>query len=244
MKHFFRNNILAGVLVTVPFALTLFVLFKLGSWIIGLVSAAPNRFIGSLLDQLNPLVSQTIIFAIGLVGTLLIVLIVGAVAKNFLGKKLVGFGEYLIIKIPLARTIYIATKQVIETLFMGSGMRNLKRVAMFEYPRKGIYSIGFITSTIEDGNHHNQSGRKLVSIFVPTTPNPTSGYLVMVPEDKLTKLDMPVADGIRFIISLGSVAPDFAPDSMQLPPEAAAALTASTNPAPDQPTSSSVDLSP
>jgi len=203
MKHFFRNNILAGVLVTVPFALTLLVLFKLGSWIIGLVSAAPNRFIGSLLDQLNPLVSQTIVFTIGLVGTLLIVLIVGAVAKNFLGKKLVGFGEDLITKIPLARTIYIATKQVIETLFMGSGMRNLKRVAMFEYPRKGIYSIGFITSTIEDGNHHNQSGRKLVSIFLPTTPNPTSGYYIMLPEEDIKELSISVEDAFRIIMSAG-----------------------------------------
>jgi uncharacterized membrane protein len=116
MKHFysfFRGNILAGVLVTVPFALTIFVLFKLGSWIIGLVSAAPNRFIGSLLDQLNPLVSQTILFVIGLVGTLLIVLVIGAIARNILGRKLVEFGEYLINKIPLARTIYTATKQII-----------------------------------------------------------------------------------------------------------------------------------
>jgi len=200
---FFKNNILAGVLVTVPFALTLFVLFKLGSWIIGLVSAAPNRFIGSLLDQLNPFVSQTIIFAIGLVGTLLIVLIIGALARNFLGKKLVGFGEYLINKIPLARTIYIATKQIIETLMGGGGMKNLKRVAMIEYPRKGIYSIGFVTSTIEDGQHHNQSGRKLVSIFVPTTPNPTSGYYIMLPEEDIKELSISVEDAFRIIMSAG-----------------------------------------
>jgi len=203
LYSFFRNNILAGVLVTVPFALTLLVLFKLGSWIIGLVSAAPNRFIGSLLDQLNPLVSQTIIFAIGLVGTLLIVLIIGAIAKNFLGRKFVAFGEYLIIKIPLARTIYIATKQVIETLFMGSGMKDLKRVAMFEYPRKGIYSIGFITSTIEDGSHHNKSGQRLVSIFVPTTPNPTSGYYIMLPEQDIKELSISVEDAFRIIMSAG-----------------------------------------
>ena len=206
MKHFysfFRNNILAGVLVTVPFALTLFVLFKLGSWIIGLISAAPNKFIGSLLDQVNPVISQTILFVIGLVGTLLIVLIIGAVARNFLGKKLVGFGEYLITKIPLARTIYIATKQLIETLMGRGGMGNLQRVAMFEYPRKGIYSIGFITSTIEDGTHHNQSGRKLVSIFVPTTPNPTSGYYIMLPEEDIKELPISVEDAFRIIMSAG-----------------------------------------
>ncbi|MEE8298669.1 MAG: DUF502 domain-containing protein [Thermodesulfobacteriota bacterium] len=206
MKHFysfFRSNILAGVLVTVPFALTIFVLFKLGSWIIGLVSAAPNRFIGSLLDQLNPLVSQTILFVIGLVGTLLIVLVIGAIARNILGRKLVGFGEYLINKIPLARTIYTATKQIIETIMGRGGMKNLKRVAMFEYPRKGIYSIGFITSTIEDGQHHNLSGRRLVSIFVPTTPNPTSGYYIMLPEEDIKELSISVEDAFRIIMSAG-----------------------------------------
>ncbi len=200
---FFRHNILAGVLVTVPFALTIFVLFKLGSWIIGLVSAAPNRFIGSLLDQLNPLVSQTILFVIGLVGTLLIVLVIGAIARNILGRKLVGFGEYLINKIPLARTIYTATKQIIETIMGRGGMKNLKRVAMFEYPRKGIYSIGFITSTIEDGQHHNLSGRRLVSIFVPTTPNPTSGYYIMLPEEDIKELSISVEDAFRIIMSAG-----------------------------------------
>ena len=206
MKHFysfFRSNILAGVLVTVPFALTIFVLFKLGSWIIGLVSAAPNRFIGSLLDQLNPLVSQTILFVIGLVGTLLIVLVIGAIARNILGRKLVGFGEYLINKIPLARTIYTATKQIIETIMGRGGMKNLKRVAMFEYPRKGIYSIGFITSTIEDGQHHNVSGRRLVSIFVPTTPNPTSGYYIMLPEEDIKELSISVEDAFKIIMSAG-----------------------------------------
>ncbi len=206
MKHFysfFRGNILAGVLVTVPFALTIFVLFKLGSWIIGLVSAAPNRFIGSLLDQLNPLVSQTILFVIGLIGTLLIVLVIGAIARNILGRKLVGFGEYLINKIPLARTIYTATKQIIETIMGRGGMKNLKRVAMFEYPRKGIYSIGFITSTIEDGQHHNLSGRRLVSIFVPTTPNPTSGYYIMLPEEDIKELSISVEDAFRIIMSAG-----------------------------------------
>lgn len=203
ISNFFRQNILAGILVTVPFALTIFVLYKLGTWIIGLVSAAPNKFIGELLNQQNPLVSQTILFIIGLVGALLIVLIVGAVAKNILGRKLVGFGEYLINKIPLARTIYTATKQIIETIMGRGGMKNLKRVAMFEYPRKGIYSIGFITSTIEDGKYHNQSGRKLVSIFVPTTPNPTSGYYIMLPEEDIKELSISVEDAFRIIMSAG-----------------------------------------
>ncbi len=206
LYSFFRNNILTGILVTVPFALTIFVLYKLGTWIIGLVSAAPNKFIGELVNQHNPLVSQTILFLIGLLGTLLIVLIVGAVARNILGRKLVGFSEYLITKIPFARTIYIATKQIVETVMGRGGMKNLKRVAMFEYPRKGIYSIGFITGTIEDGIQHNRSGQKLVSIFVPTTPNPTSGYYIMLPEEDIKELSISVEDAFRIIMSAGLAA--------------------------------------
>lgn len=209
LYSFFRNNILTGVLVTIPFALTIFVLYKLGTWIIGLVSAAPNKFVGELLNQQNPLVSQTILFIIGLVGALLIVLFVGAVARNILGKKLLTFSEYLITKIPLARTIYIATKQIIETVMGRGGMKDLKRVAMFEYPRKGIYSIGFVTGTIEDGKHHNQSGRKLVSIFVPTTPNPTSGYYIMLPEEDIKELSISVEDAFRIIMSAGLAANNF-----------------------------------
>lgn len=203
ISSFFRQNILTGILVTVPFILTLFILFAVGRWIIAFVNSKTQIFTGGLLDQLNPLVSQTITFIIGVLATLVIVLIVGAIARNFLGRKLVTFGEQLITKIPLARTIYIAIKQIIETLFMGTGMKNLKRVAMFEYPRKGIYSIGFITGTLEPGMHHNQTDRTLVSIFVPTTPNPTSGYYIMVPQEDVRELSISVEDAFRIIMSAG-----------------------------------------
>ena len=208
LSSFFRSNFLTGVLVTIPFALTIAVLYWLGTWIIGLVSAFPNRVIGQFLNQQHPLVSQAILFIIGLVGALLIVLIIGAVARNILGRKLVTFSEYLITKIPFARTIYIASKQIVETL-MGRGMKNLKRVALFEYPRKGIYSIGFVTSTIEEGRHHNQSGRKLVSVFVPTTPNPTSGYYIMLPEEDIKELSISVEDAFRIIMSAGLATNNF-----------------------------------
>ena len=206
MKHFysfFKQNILTGILVTVPFGLTIFILFKLGTWIVELVSALPAKLIGSPLENLPKGLFEIITFLIGLIGTLLVVLIIGAIARNIVGRKLLGFGELLISKIPLARTVYIATKQVIETLFLGTGMKNLKRVALFEYPRKGVYSIGFITGTLEDGVHQNRSGKKLVSIFVPTTPNPTSGYYVMLPEEEITELPISIEDAFRIIMSAG-----------------------------------------
>ena len=203
---FFRQNILTGILVTVPFVLTIVIIFIIGRWIIDFVNSKAQFITGGFLSQLHPVVYQSITFVVGVLITLLIVLIAGAVARNFLGRKLVAFGEQIITKIPLARTIYIALKQVIETLFMGRGMKNLKRVALFEYPRKGIYSIGFITGTLEPGMQHNQTDRTLVSIFVPTTPNPTSGYYIMVPQEDVRELSISVEDAFRIIMSAGLAA--------------------------------------
>ena len=203
LYSFFEQNILTGILVTVPFGLTLLILFKLGAWIIEIVSALPAWLFGSPLGGMPKGLFEIVTFLIGLIGTILVVLLVGAIARNIVGRKLVGFGERLITKIPLARTVYIATKQVIETLFMGRGIKNLKRVALFEYPRKGVYSIGFITGSLEDGMHQNRSGMKLVSVFVPTTPNPTSGYYIMLPEDEITELPISVEDAFRIIMSAG-----------------------------------------
>jgi len=197
-----KQNILAGIVVLVPFGLTTFILYKLGKWVISWVSAAPARFIKPIEALPEPLF-QIVTFSIGLIATVLIILLIGTIARNFIGRKLVTFFESLISKIPLARTVYIATKQIIETLFFASGMRNLKRVALFEYPRKGIHSIGFITGTLNPGEHHNATEKKLYSIFVPTTPNPTSGYYIMVPEDGVTELDISVEDAFRLIVSAG-----------------------------------------
>lgn len=197
-----KQNLIAGMLVTVPFGLTIFILFKLGKWIVDLLSAAPARFLHPLSTLPDSLFQMTT-FLIGLLATVFIVLIAGAVTRNFLGRKLLNFGEIIISKIPLARTIYTASKQIIETLFIGSRMKNLKRVALFEYPRRGIYSIGFITGSLESGEHHNISDHNLISVFVPTAPNPTSGYYIMLPENDIIELSISVEDAFRIILSAG-----------------------------------------
>jgi len=200
---FFKQNILAGVLVTVPFGLTFLILYKLGAWIVSLLSAAPARLIGGYLAELPGGLYEASLFLIGLIGTLLVVLFIGAVARNFIGRKLVGFGEAIITKIPLSRTIYVATKQVINTLFVGTGIKNLKRVALLEFPRKGVYSIGFITGSLEPGVHQNQSDKRLLSVFVPTSPNPTTGYYVMLPEEEVTELPIAIEEAFKIIMSGG-----------------------------------------
>lgn len=194
-----RRNFLAGLLVTIPFGLTIFILFKLGKWIIGLVSAAPAKFLIEPLSELPPLLFRFATFAIGIAGTILIVLIAGAITRNYLGRKLLGFGEGLISKIPLARTVYTASKQIIEALFHGPGLKGISRVVMFEYSRKGIYSIGFVTGVLQC----TESGKRLLGVFLPTDFNPTGGYYIMIPEDEVKELPISVEDAFMIIVSGG-----------------------------------------
>jgi uncharacterized membrane protein len=203
ISNAFRQNFLAGLIVTIPFGLTVFILFKLGKWIVGLLSAAPAKVLIKPLSELNPSLFQLSTFAIGLVGTIIIVLFVGRIARFYTGRKLLVVGESIITRIPLARTIYTASKQVIESIFLTTGFKGLKRVVMFEYPRKGVYSIGFVTGTIKEDADRNISGKNLVSIFVPTTPNPTSGLYIMLPEEDIKELPISTEDAFRIIISGG-----------------------------------------
>jgi uncharacterized membrane protein len=197
-----RRNFLAGLLFTVPFGLTVFILFKLGKWIIGLVSAAPAKVLLIPLSDLHPLLFQFTSFVIGLLGAILVVLLVGTITRNYIGRKLLDFGEGLISRIPLARTIYTATKQIIETLFLGTGFKGISRVVMFEYPRKGIYSIGFVTGIPQS----TQSGKRLLGIFLPTALNPTGGYYLMILEDEVKELPISVEEALKIIISGGLAA--------------------------------------
>ncbi|GIW46357.1 MAG: transporter [Deltaproteobacteria bacterium] len=194
-----RQNFFAGLLVTIPFGLTIFILFKVGSWIVETLSAAPSRIFIKFLSDINPLLFKAIMFSTGLTGTLLLVLIAGAVTRHYVGRKLLELGEDIISKIPFARTIYITTKQILKTLFTTNGFRGMKRVVIFEFPRKGIYSIGFVTNTKQD----IVSGRKVVGVFLPTAFNPTGGYYIMVPEDEVKEVDISVEEAFKIIVSGG-----------------------------------------
>ncbi len=197
-----KQNFIAGIIVIIPFGLTAFILYKLIRWIVKIFSKTPAKILAPL-TELPQSVFEIITFSIGIFTTLFLVLFIGALARNYLGRRLVGFGEVIISKIPFARTLYIAIKQIIETLFFTADMKNLKRVGMVEYPRKGIRSIGFITGSTEPGQHHNKTDQNLVSIFIPTTPNPTSGYYIMVPKEDVIELDISVEDAFRLIVSAG-----------------------------------------
>jgi uncharacterized membrane protein len=136
---------------------------------------------------------------------ILLVSLVGLSARYYFGKKIIEWIELVMSHIPFLNKIYSATRQINDAFATGS-KNSFKTVVLVEFPSAGSQSLGFITS------EHNEllekrSGQKLISVFIPTTPNPTSGFLLLVPEEKIIKLDMSVADAIKYIISLGSVSP-------------------------------------
>ena len=146
---------------------------------------------------------------LALVLTIGLITLIGRFARHYLGKKLIQLADEVLLRVPLLNKIYGALKQINEA-FTSSKTSSFKQVVLVEFPRAGVYSVGFITGS-QHGEVQDKTREKVVGVFVPTTPNPTTGFIVLVPEKDVTKLDMSVADGIKFIMSLGSVAPDYAP---------------------------------
>ena len=146
---------------------------------------------------------------VALVLAVLLIGLVGSLARYYFGKKLIQWVDLALLRVPLLNKIYSTIKQVNQA-FSPSNKSSFKQVVLVEFPRPGSYSVGFLTG--EDHKEVQQKTREhVLSVFVPTTPNPTSGFLVLVPEQEITRLDMSVADGIKFIISLGAIAPEFSP---------------------------------
>ncbi len=138
-----------------------------------------------------------------------LICMVGLLARDYFGKRMIEWVDSALLRIPLLNKIYGTTKQVNDA-FSSTNKTSFRTVVLVEFPRAGAYSLGFITSE-QPGEPQAKVNEKLVCVFVPATPNPTSGFLLLVPEDKVTKLEMSVADGIKYIISLGSIIPEYPP---------------------------------
>ena len=143
----------------------------------------------------------------GVVVALVVVLGTGIVVANLLGRRLVAVWEYLVDQIPLVRTVYTVAKQVVETLTSASG-ESFRRVLLIEYPRKGIWTLGFQTGS-KFGEIDSRTGREMLSVFVPTTPNPTSGFILFLPREEVQELEMSVDEAMRLIVSVGVAAPEW-----------------------------------
>ena len=194
-----RTIIVAGLLVWIPLGLTIFVI-KLLIDLLGqtylLIPPAlrPENLIGFEIP------------GIGVVVAIIVVLLTGLITANYFGKRIVESWDSFLDRIPLVRSIYSPLKKFSE-LVLSDQTQSFSKVLLIEYPRKGIYSLCFQTSK-ELGEVQNQSGEEMVCVYIPTTPNPTSGYIVLVPQNEVQELKMSVEDALKMIISLGVVVPD------------------------------------
>lgn len=202
--NWIKTGFFTGLAVTVPFGLVLYFTYKLSLWIYSLVSAVPAKLLAvSALYTLPEWVFKLISFSIGFFFTIFLVVLTGYVTRNIIGNRLVKFFESIVLSIPVIRTAYNASKQIVKTLFAPPATKSGRGVVVFEYPKEGIYSIGFLMGKMKPGEGHNVLDETVVNIFLPTTPNPTSGFYLMVPESKVKQVSMSVEQAFNVIISGG-----------------------------------------
>ncbi len=194
-----KKYIIAGLLVWLPFAATIV--------IVKLLIDLMDKTILLLPPEWQP--ANVLGFSIpgfGLVLAISVLLLTGVLAANLFGRRFVEMWERILNRIPLVRSIYSSVKQISSTIFDPSG-KSFRKVVLLQYPRKGLWSIGFLTND-NMGDELNTVDDHLVSVFIPTTPNPTSGFIIMVRGDELKELNMSVEEAFKFIISMGVIIPD------------------------------------
>ena len=201
-----QKYLIAGLLVWLPIVVTV-LLF---------------RFLITLMDQTLILLPSQIrpeavigfkLPGLGLILTLLVLIVTGIFAANFVGKSMVNFGEKIFKKIPIVRSVYSAAKNFADIVFSDTG-QSFKKVLLIQYPRKGVYSLAFQTST-NLGEVQKKTGSDVVCTFVPTTPNPTSGFIIIIPKEDVIELDMDVDEAFKMIVSLGVVVPEWKKEELE-----------------------------
>ena len=202
IQHRLRNLFIAGLLVLLPISLTIFIITFIFQKLDNLLSPA---FVKLLILLGLPLQADQFVMGLGVVATIFIIIFTGLITKNILGKKLFRLGEIIVEKIPVARSIYSGAKQIIDAVSK-SQLDAFNKVVMVEYPRKGLFSLGFVTCEAR-GEIQGKTKNKVVNVFIPTTPNPTSGLLIFVPKEDITPLTMSVEEGIKLVVSGGIVTP-------------------------------------
>ncbi|PVA11572.1 hypothetical protein DC366_00970 [Pelagivirga sediminicola] len=196
-----RARFLTGLVVIAPVALTIWLIWTLIGWVDALVlplipyDLTPAHYIGINLR------------GVGVVVFLVFTILVGSVAKGLIGRTLIRFGESIVDRMPVVRSIYSGVKQIAETIFAQTE-RSFETACLIQYPRKGIWAIGFISTTAKgEISQKAETGGALLSVFLPTTPNPTSGFLLFLPREDVIELDMTVEDAAKLVISAGLVYP-------------------------------------
>ena len=189
MKRIFTT----GLLAILPLAITIYVFYLIFSFLDNLI----GDLINAIFDYRVP--------GIGFAAGLLLILLIGFIASNIIGRRLLGYGDYFLQRLPLARGIYTSAKQIIDA-FTVQGKNTFKEVVLLEYPRRDLYVIGFVTGSSK-GEIQEKTEEDIINIFVPTTPNPTSGMLILAPRHEVIPLSMTVEEGMKVIVSGGLFSP-------------------------------------
>ena len=184
-----RNQFLIGLVVTIPLAVTVLVL----SWLFNTVD--------NFLQPIIRIIVGISLPGVGLVATILLIYLAGLVSSNVVGRRLIHFGEALVCRVPFVRTLYTSVKQVVEN-FSTQGKANFMQVVLIEYPRKGIMSLAFVT-----GETLDVAGRKMLTLLIPTAPNPIGGFVIVVPEHEVIPTSIKVDAAMRMMISCGAIQP-------------------------------------
>ena len=206
---FIRNNLLAGITILLP----LWAVYIVVRFIVTLVNDA---LLNPILNVLSPYlawadpryVTLSIKFIIFL-AILFLITLLGVLVKNFFVRRILNFGEGILMKVPFVNKIYVAMQQLSKTFLMKK-QPIFRRAVLVEYPHKGIYALGLVTSDAE-GEIQYKTSKELISVFIPTTPNPTSGFLLFVPKEEIIELQMSVENSLKLIISGGAVIPPYEP---------------------------------
>jgi len=192
-RKIIERQFLAGLAVLLPIGLTIYIVWALFNFVSK--SVAPLLIKIPLLQEMPIVAIRVIAFLI----TFVIIWIIGLVATNIVGRKILKLPEVLLLKAPVVNRIYHTIRQIIQTIIVSRTA--MRQVVLVEYPRKGVYTIAFVTNTYEE------KGKKNVSLFIPTTPNPTSGFFVIVPEEEVVPLKMTVEEAMKLVVSAGIITP-------------------------------------
>ncbi|MEM8602388.1 MAG: DUF502 domain-containing protein [Cyanobacteria bacterium P01_H01_bin.121] len=203
LKQDFKNDLIAGLLVVIPLATTIWLSVSLARWAITFLTRIPKQL--NPFNELDPLLGNVLNLLIGSAVPLISILLIGLMARSIVGQWLLNFGERILQAIPFAGSVYKTLKQLLETLLRDNNGR-FRRVVLIEYPRTGIWAIAFVTGAV-GANLQSHLPNGMLSVFVPTTPNPTSGWYAILPENEVLDTEMSVEDAFKVLISGGIVTP-------------------------------------
>lgn len=194
-----RRYLLTGIVVTAPISITVYLTYVFLTFM--------DKHVVRLIPEnaYSDYYGETTIPGLGLIIALAFFVIIGWFATNFMGRFIIRLYEYVLDRMPVIRNIYGAIKQIFETI-AASQSSAFREAVMLEYPRKGVYAIGFVSGKAE-GEVQQNTQAETINVFVPTTPNPTSGFLLFVPRDELIYLDMSIEEAVKLVVSAGIIAP-------------------------------------